>query len=174
MAITFCDSPPDGSGTPALEDAKAKSLVFAAAMESGADGNAAADTKPEDRGAADGSGAGNDRYIQFAFMKDSFYLDLPNETLEAAEARQLLSRPGFYRLRHRRWPWMCHREWLESVQKHDPVQKEYLNSDTRTAAEDMAFVLYTLWKFPVDWQFYFRALRFHGRRNRDWEGTGRV
>ena len=127
-----------------------------------------------------GSGHGDgrrdsDRYLQFAFMKQTFYMDLPKNTLWPDEARQLLSqRSGFFYLRDRRFPWMSFDAWHGLVSTWNPVQKEYINSDPRTAAEDMAFILYTLWRFPLDWQFYHRALVFNRRKKRDWEGEGPV
>jgi hypothetical protein len=64
--------------------------------------------------------------------------------------------------------------WQGLVKTWDPVQKEYINSDARTAVEDMAFILLTLLRFPLDWQFYRRALVFRGRKKCDWVGEGPV
>ena len=38
---------------------------------------------------------------------------------------------------------------------------------SRSAAEEMAFVLFSVWKFPVDWRFYVTAAAFHEATN--WE-----
>jgi len=38
----------------------------------------------------------------------------------------------------------------------------------------MAYILFTLWRFPLDWQFYRRTLVFNGRKKRVWEGVGPV
>lgn len=115
------------------------------------------------------------RYVQFAFMKRTFYMDLPNSTIFPAEVHRLMrDRSGFFYLRQRRWSFMTFEEWREVVHDHDPLQKEYLNVDTRCAAEDMAYVIYNLWRFPLDWQFYYHALRFNQGKRRPWERTGTV
>ncbi len=106
----------------------------------------------------------SERYLQFAFMKQTFYMDLSKNTLWPDEARQLLSqRSGFFSLCDRRFPWMSLDVWRGLVETWNPVQKEYINFDARAAAEDVAFILFTLWRFPLDWQFCRRALVFNRR-----------
>jgi hypothetical protein len=182
-AITFRENNPDGSDTPSLEEAAAKSLelALAAEVEIGGWGDQFLDQTsvliPTHDHAAAGPGDfnGDDRYVQFAFTKRTFYLDLPNCTLFPLEAERLIrERSGFFYLKDHRQPWMSMDYWQNTVRDFSPVQKIYLNSDTRSAAEDMAYIFYTLWKFPTDWQFYYRALVFHGRKKRDWEGEGPV
>lgn len=169
LAITFKENPPDGCDTPQLEESCALSL--SPALRAGLDNLVVP---------ISGSGHGDgrrdsDRYLQFAFMKRTFYMDLPKNTLWPDEARQLFSqRSGFFYLRDRRFPWMSFDSWQGLVKTWNPVQKVYINSDARTAAEDMGFMLFTLWRFPLDWQFYRRALVFHGRKTRDWEGEAPV
>ena len=41
--------------------------------------------------------------------------------------------------------------------KWNPLQKVYLYRDEESAAEDMAFILFQVWKFPVDWRWYVRG-----------------
>jgi hypothetical protein len=178
-AITFKENPPDGCDTPQLEESIALSLSPALASGEAADtgvANGQDNLKAAVPGSAPGDGRrDSDRYLQFAFMKRTFYMDLPSITLWPEEARRLFSRrSGFFYLRDRRFPWMSFDTWRGLVETWNPVQKEYINSDARAAAEDMAYILYTLWKFPLDWQFYHRALVFHGRKKRDWEGEGPV
>jgi hypothetical protein len=96
-------------------------------------------------------------------MKHTFYMDLPNNTLFPAEAQRLFrQRSGFFYVHERRWWFMSLERWQKLVRDFDPVQKEYLNADTRSAAEDMAFVFYTLWRFPLDFPLYFRRFQFTG------------
>jgi hypothetical protein len=44
--------------------------------------------------------------------------------------------------------------------KWDPLQKIYLYRDEQSAAEDMAFVVFQVWNFPVDWPLYIKAAAF--------------
>jgi hypothetical protein len=181
-AITFLESPPDSCETPQREESRALSLSAVVETEQGT--GSSTDFLNEgilrvpvpDSGRGDGQGGRDShRYLQFAFMKQTFYMDLPKNTLWPDEARRLLSqRSDFIYLGDRRFPWMSLDAWREMVHTWAPVQKEYSNSDPRTAAEDMAFILFTLWRFPLDWQFYRRALVFNRRKKRDWEGEGPV
>jgi len=99
----------------------------------------------------------NPRFIQFAFLQDRFYLELPKSTLAAAEAQRLLTeRHGFYWARKHRDYWWVNADW-EAMLKWDPLHKLYLYRDEDSAAEDMAFVLYDVWKFPLDQPWYIRA-----------------
>lgn len=110
-----------------------------------------------------------DRFVQFKFTTGLFVMDLPNSTMLPAEAQRLLEcRPGFYRVRER------HGELAKNDRDFDPVQRDYANADTRAAAEDMAFVLFDLWCFPLDWLFFFKRFTFLRRKRRYWEGYGTV
>lgn len=109
-----------------------------------------------------------ERYVQFAFMKESFYIDVPNNTLSSPEARRLMRcRTGFFFVREHRPPWVGLKEWKSLARDLDPVQKLYRNVDTRLAAEDTAFILHSLWKLPIDHPLYYRSLCFNARRR--WE-----
>jgi hypothetical protein len=178
-AIIFKEDAPSDDAQPAL---RATARVARSRVRLGLesrDGGAASNNllwEPCDAGNADGGTAEKklSRYVQFAFMDRTFFMDLPNDTLFSEEVRVLLeSRPGFFFLRDRRCDFMGHEEWVEEFRELNPVEKEYLNDDLRTAADDAAFVFLTLWKFPADWQFYYRALAFWNPRRR-WEGTGIV
>ena len=117
----------------------------------------------------------SNRFVQFSFERKTFAMDLPKQTLWPGEARLLIARrSGFFWVRDRKFPNISAENLARLVEDFDPVAKEYLNADTLCAAEDMAYVFYTLWKFPVDWQFYRRCMRFRKRRRRAWEGDGPV
>ena len=45
--------------------------------------------------------------------------------------------------------------------KWEPLQKVYLYRDEESAAEDMAFILFQIWHFPVDSPLYVKAASFH-------------
>ena len=102
------------------------------------------------------------RYVQFAFRQDCFYMELPNATLFLSEAEQILRHQlGFYWAKNRpdlRW---VRGVWKDMV-KWNPLQKVYLYGDEQSAAEDMAFILFDMWKFPVDWRWYITAASFRG------------
>ena len=101
------------------------------------------------------------RYIQFAFMRDCFHLDLPNNTVFPREVEQIVRcRQGFYWAKHRtalRW---VRSNW-EDIAELNPLQKVYIYRDEESAAEDMAFILFQIWHFPVDSPLYVKAASFH-------------
>ena len=55
----------------------------------------------------------------------------------------------------------------EQADEFHPVRKIYIHGDERSAAEDMAYVWFNVWKFPVDWRLYVTAAAFH--EDTDWE-----
>ena len=105
------------------------------------------------------------RFIQFSFEKNWFCLDMPLQTLYRAEAEQILrSRRGFFYLRDRP-QFTLHGE---DVDGYDPFRKIYIYGDEDSAAEDMAFIFFQVWRFPVDWRFFVKAAAF-GDKKSDWE-----
>ena len=38
----------------------------------------------------------------------------------------------------------------------------YVNGDEESAAQDMAFIWFAVWKFPIDWTFFVTAAAFGG------------
>lgn len=104
------------------------------------------------------------RFIQFSFNARYFDLDIPNTVLHRAEAGIILQRrPGFFYVTQRR-------EWEHPAERADqfnPVRKIYVYGDEQSAAEDMAFVWFNVWKFPVDWRFFVTAAAFFEKTN--WE-----
>jgi len=104
------------------------------------------------------------RFVQFSFERNWFCLDMPLETLFRPEAEQILrDRMGFFYLRDRKEFTL----YKEDVEGHDPFRKVYIYGDERSAAEDMAFVFFTVWKFPVDSRFYVTSASFEGEH--EWE-----
>lgn len=168
--IVFKDSPPaNGAGDEALTEAATPALELVVAAFDEARINCATmtdelsfDKLPDERWREDNS---QRRFIQFAFARDWFCLDMPIQTLYQAEAEQILgSRSGFFYLRDR--PQFTLNE--EDVDGYDPFRKIYLYGDEGSAAEDMAFIFFQVWRFPVDWQFFVRAAAF-GDKPSDWE-----
>lgn len=109
-------------------------------------------------------GHGSSRYIQFSFEEKWFCVDIPRDTLYRAEAEAILrSRKGFF--------YLCDRpEWTlyqEEVEGHDPFRKIYLYGDEESAAEDIAYIFYQIWQFPVDWPMEVTACAFGGKAT--WE-----
>lgn len=104
------------------------------------------------------------RFVQFSFNLRYFDIDLPDTTLYQAEAEEILqSRRGFFYVKDR----PCFEHPGEDVASFNPLRKVYIYGDEREAAEDMAFVWFHVWKFPVDWRFYITAAAFHAKTN--WE-----
>ncbi len=104
------------------------------------------------------------RFIQFSIEHDWFCVDLPRQTLYRPEAERVLgNRRGFFYLRDRPEFTL----YGEDVEKYDPFRKVYVYGDEKSAAEDMAYILFDLWRFPVDSRFYVTAASFNGEH--EWE-----
>lgn len=104
------------------------------------------------------------RFIQFSFNPCYFDIDLPNTTLYRPEAAEILAcRPGFFYVKNRRQ----FEHPAEQVPEFAPVRRVYVYGDDRAAAEDMAFIWFDVWKFPVDWRFFVTAAAFH--EDTEWE-----
>ena len=91
----------------------------------------------------------SDRFIQFVFLEKHFEMDLPRPMLFAAEAVEILrSRSGFF--------FMSDKPGADAsaVKNYNPLRKAYVHGDVTTAAEDMAWIFFDLWKFPSDQRFY--------------------
>ena len=100
------------------------------------------------------------RFIQFSIEHDWFCIDLPRKTLHRAEAEQILRRrQGFFYLRDRPEFTL----YGEDVERYDPFRKIYTYGDEDSAAADMAFVFFAVWRFPVDSRFYVSAASFNGK-----------
>lgn len=155
----------DETDSPQLTEAKA--LVYQSSIEVGGwDNPAGLDESividlPEEGWRADDSSA---RFIQFSFNPRYFDIDIPNTTLFRAEAEIILRRrSGFFYVKDNRQ----FEHPAENVERFNPLRKVYVLGDERSAAEDMAYVFFNVWKFPVDWRFYIKAATFHGKRT--WE-----
>lgn len=85
-----------------------------------------------------------DRFVQLWFYsKGGFFLELPNTTLTAKEAKVILrDKPGF--------------SFAESddpkgnLSRFHPLRRKYGRGEEEVAAGDMVFILCDLWKLPVD------------------------
>jgi hypothetical protein len=76
-------------------------------------------------------------------------------------------RQGFFYARNRTDLKWVRANW-DVIVKWDSLQKVYLYRDEESAAEDMAFIIYQVWKFPVDWPWYVTASAFHTGQRFDW------
>ncbi len=104
------------------------------------------------------------RFVQYSFEADFFCLDLPVDTLRREEAKQILrDRTGFFWLRERPEFRLYH----EDVQGHDPFRKVYHYGDEPAAAQDAAYLFFTLWRLPTDSRLYVSAAPFGGSER--WE-----
>ncbi len=104
------------------------------------------------------------RLVQFSFNPKWFDIDLPNTTLYRAEAEEIQRyRLGFFYVTDR--PQFEHP--AEKAAEFEPLRRIYLYGDERTAAEDMAFIWFQVWKFPVDWRFFVTAAAFY--EGTEWE-----
>jgi hypothetical protein len=100
------------------------------------------------------------RFIQFSFERKWFCLDMPRSTLYRPEAEQILQRrDGFFYLQDRPQFTL----YKEDTEGHDPFRKVYVYGDEDSAAKDMAYVFFQVWKFPVDSRFYVTAAAFAKR-----------
>ena len=89
-------------------------------------------------------GGSKTRIVQFAFMQDGFYLDLPDTTLTLEEAKRVVGeRAGFgFALNNPRK--------RLGERQYDPVQRQFKYGEQRIAAEDTAYVFFDLWQTPLD------------------------
>ena len=100
-AIIFHENPSDLRDNPTSEDSTRLSLI----PYNGVRGNDLDSEEFDDAGQFTYNRT--DRFVQFAFKRRTFYIDLPNTTLWPDEARQLMSRrSGFFYLSQRRFPGM--------------------------------------------------------------------
>lgn len=104
------------------------------------------------------------RFIQFSFENKWFCIDMPIQTLFRAEAEEILRyRQGFFDLADRKQFTL----YGEDVDGFDPFRKVYIYGDEQSAAEDMAFIFFQVWKFPVDSRLYVTSSAFAGEHR--WE-----
>ena len=154
--IIFNEDPPEDAESPKLKESVAIK-VDCLAEGGSASGGSDADELPRGEGSRELPA----RYIQFAFMRDCFYLELPNNTVFPHEAEQIFRhRLGFYWAKDRpdlRW---VRRNWKDML-TWEPLQKIYLYRDEESAAQDMAFIVFQIWHFPVDTPLYVKAASFH-------------
>lgn len=154
--LIFEESAPEDADTPSIKESAA---IRVDCLANG--GSGSGDDDPLDLSSSEWSQAEPFRYIQFAFTRDCFYLELPNNTVFPEEAELILQqRLGFYYAKNRRDLRWVRSNWKDMV-KWEPLQKVYLYRDEESAAEDMAFILFDVWKFPVDWRWYIKAASFH-------------
>jgi hypothetical protein len=167
--IIFEERRPGGSsGNEELSEEKklALELVGQAFTDAGIGGSGTLDESvlidlPDEGWRQDDS---QNRFIQFSFERDWFCTDMPLDTLYRPEAEEILrNRQGFFYLRDRK-EFTLHEE---DVEGHDPFRKVYVYGDEDSAAEDMAYIFFQVWKFPVDSRFYVTAAAFNGKH--EWE-----
>ena len=100
----------------------------------------------DDHGGAESDHRPN-RFVQFGVSPAEFFMDLPNTTLNESEAETILrDRPEFFFVNARRKS----KDPNARIVEFDPLQREYVNGQERVAAEDMAYVLFDVWKLPID------------------------
>lgn len=110
-----------------------------------------------------GAVSAQERFAQFAFHGDDFYLDLPDSTLTHAEAnRAVAERPGF-----RFFLGDGSRKPADYEREFDPIQRAYNYDQLREAAEDTAYLFFDLWWFPLDSRIKVQAQAFES--GRQWE-----
>lgn len=106
----------------------------------------------------------SNRFIQFTFEEKCFHMDMPLQTLFREEAEQILrQRKGFFYLRDRKQFTLKG----EDVEGYDPFRKVYVYGDEESAAQEMSFIFFQIWKFPVDSRYFVSAKAFSG--NHEWE-----
>jgi hypothetical protein len=104
------------------------------------------------------------RFIQFSIENKWFCMDLPLQTLFRPEAEELLRRrKGFFYLRDRK-EFTLKEEMEETC---NPFRKIYIYGDEESAADDMAFVFFQVWKFPVEARLFVSSAAFNGKHR--WE-----
>ena len=153
--IVFDESAPGGVDAPHVKESAAVKV------ECLANGGPESDEDDANPSSPDWSPEKPFRYVQFAFGQDSFYVDLSLGTLLPHEAEAILQqRGGFYWAKDRQDLIWVRKNWKDVV-KWNPLQKVYLYRDELSAAEDLAFIIFNVWKFSVDWPWFVTAASFH-------------
>jgi hypothetical protein len=169
--IIFSENSADGTAdTPVLDRSRAVVVPIGISLHGGLGDDdpfgvsvcGFCDDPPDDAYESDAS----HRFVQFSFNPRYFDIDLPDTTLYQAEASEILAcRPGFFYVKDRRQ----FEHPGESAYDFNPLRRVYVYGDDRVAAEDMAFIWFDVWKFPVDWRFFVTAAAFHEAT--DWESA---
>ena len=155
--IIFEESPPEDAESPKLKESVAIKVNCLAHGGSGSGGELGDDVSSDFQG-----GESQPRFLQFAFLQDRFYLELPNNTIFRPEVEQLLRcTMGFFWAKDRPDLWWIRNTWKDMV-RWNPLQKVYLYHDEESAAEDMAFIFFQIWRFPVDSPLWIKAASFEG------------
>lgn len=103
----------------------------------------------------------SNRFIQFVFLERHFEMDLPRPMLWPEEAKQILrDRSGFQFMRESQSG-----KNRSTIATFQPLRKPYIHGDVTTAAEDVAWIFFELWRFPVDSKLFLTT--FGG--NYQWE-----
>ena len=110
-----------------------------------------------------GAVSAQERFAQFAFHADDFFLDLPDSTLTHAEAnRAVAERPGF-----RFFLGDGSQKPADYEREFDPIKRTYSYALLREAAEDTAYLFFDLWAVPLDAWIKVQAQAFES--GRQWE-----
>jgi len=158
---------PDGDfgGQATEEEQPALAAVAAAFGEVGGSGGPAPG-RPELPELPEEGWRGEDeraRFVQFAFERDWFCMDLPRQTLSFEEALGVLwHRKEFFYLRDK--PQFTLQGEPEG---YDPFRRVYLYGEEGQAAEDTAFLFFRVWGLPVDSRLYVSSASFSGAY--EWE-----
>ena len=175
--IIFQDEDPGAKPADVVDKSRAKDLALMLAAGNGVLDLSDRDiilpggTCGDDHCEGGSGGSRHPHYVQLCFQQCTFFMDLPTPVITPCEAEQLMARrSGFFWLRNRRPMSYSMESWKEIIKNWNPVRKEYINSDARSAAEDIAFIWFRLWKYPPNWQFWYQAHTFHDNRKHDWEG----
>lgn len=141
----------DASAKPALQESKqlerAPALAISDSMDSSYESSHPENDFPYEGWRQDHR---TKRYVQFVFLAKHFEIDLPRPTLWPTEAQQLLKyRIGFFFLGERPTA-----ESASVIKRFHPLRKAYVHGDHHSAAEDIAYIFFDLWRFPVDSTLY--------------------
>lgn len=95
------------------------------------------------------------RIIQVMFNEDWFFMDLQFPmTLSAAEAKEISSKREGFSLASKDKDWELLNSVGEVSDASDALMKVYAYGQEREAAEDVAFVVFEIWKLPMDSPLY--------------------
>ena len=96
-------------------------------------------------------------FVQIAFNHSSMLIDLPNTTVTKAEAEMILrDKPAFFFASISQTS-----EGQNSpMAPFKPLQREYAYGDEEIAAEDIAYLFFDVWRFPVDVRLFVTTAAF--------------
>lgn len=100
------------------------------------------------------------RYVQFDFDNNPWFsMCIPKASLSEADSQRILrERKDYFYLRH-----LFKSKSAKKQLKHwDPLSKYYKCGELHIATQDLAYLLFKVWRFDANWRFYLTVIDADG------------